>query len=55
LSDWGNALLMDNGDRILLENGAGILLLDSAPPPIAINNYLFVRAGDGVSVAEKIR
>lgn len=55
MQDQGNAILNEDGSEILLEDGSGTLLLESAPAPININNYEFVRAGDGISVTEKIR
>ena len=56
MNDQGNAYLLENSSgEFLLEDGSGTLLLESAPAPININNYLFVRATDGISVSEKIR
>ena len=56
MNDEGNSyLLEDSTGGYLLEDGSGTLLLESAPEPININNYEFVRAGDGISVTEKIR
>jgi len=56
MNDQGNAyLLEDDSGGFLLEDGSGTLLLESAPAPININNYEFVRADDGISVTEKIR
>jgi len=56
MDDIGNSyLLEDASGGILLEDGSGVLLLESAPDPININNYQFIKAGDGISVTEKIR
>lgn len=56
MNDIGNAyLLEDDSGEYLLEDGSGTLLLESAPDPISFNNYEFVKAGDGISVTEKIR
>jgi hypothetical protein len=56
MDDIGNAyLLEDSSGGYLLEDGSGVLILESAPAPININNYEFVKAGDGISVTEKIR
>lgn len=56
MNDQGNAILNEDGSgEILLEDQSGTLLLESAPAPISFNNYEFVKAGDGISVTEKIR
>ena len=45
-------------EKYLLEDGSGNYLLESSdapPPPVAFNNFLFVKVGDGMSCTEKIR
>lgn len=41
--------LEESTDRWTLEESA------DAPPALRLNNYLFVRVGDGMSTGEKIR
>ena len=51
-------LLEDGSGYYLLEDGSGNYLLESSdapPPPVAFNNFLFVKVGDGMSCTEKIR
>lgn len=56
MEDNGNSILLESESKILTEKDyRELLLLESAPSPISINNYEFVRAGDGISVSEKIR
>jgi hypothetical protein len=52
LADY--SYLLEDGDFILLEDG-GLLVLEDAPPDIALNNFLSVRVGDGMSTGERIR
>jgi len=56
MQDQGNSYLLEDGSgHIVLEDNSGVLILESAPAAININNYEFIKAGDGISVTEKIR
>ena len=51
-------LLEDDSGYYLLENGADRYLLESSdvpPGPVALQNYLAVKVGNGMSTSEKIR
>ena len=46
-------LLEDGSGGYLQEDGTGVLLLERSAPTI-LNNYLFVKVGDGMSTSEKV-
>lgn len=52
-SEWRFTLLLETGDQILMEDSNGVLVLEI--PANRLNNYMAVRAGDGISVGERIR
>jgi len=47
-------LLKEDGELILQEDGFSAILLAVALY-VLLNNYMFVRVGDGMSTSEKIR
>lgn len=46
-------VLLETADGLLLENGTDLVVLETGS--LTLVNYQFVRAGDGMSVTEKIR